>query len=138
MTRFSQETLKKLQEEGRIPAIDEGKKSKYGSRKTIVDGITFHSKKEAMRYCELKILERAGSIKELQRQVTFEIHPQFVTEEGVTVKKSCYIADFVYFDMKLRKMVIEDTKGFCTKEFLKKWKQMQERYGSEYEFLIVY
>lgn len=140
MTRLSKEILKKLQSEGKISKLelDEDKKSKYGSSKTTVDGIVFHSRKEANRYCDLKILERAGNIKELQRQVKFEIHPQFVTEEGVTIKKVCYIADFVYFDMKLQTKVIEDTKGFCTKEFLKKWKQMQERYGSEFEFLIVW
>jgi hypothetical protein len=135
----TQEILKKLQEEGRIPKIskcEESKKSKYGSNKTSIDGITFHSRKEAMRYCELKILERAGSIKDLNLQVKFEIHPKIVTEEGVTINKRSYIADFVYFDMQLRKMVIEDTKGFSTAAFRLKWGQMQERYGCGYVYLI--
>jgi len=138
MTRLSKEILKKLQSEGKIPEIglDEDKKSKYGSSKTTVDGIVFHSRKEANRYCELKVLERAGNIKELHRQIKFEIHPKMVTEEGVTINKRSYIADFVYFDMQLKKMVIEDTKGFSTPTFRLKWGQMQERYGGGFVFLI--
>ena len=50
-------------------------KSKYGSRKTIVDGISFDSKKEASRYRELLLLERAGKIGNLRRQVKYVLIP---------------------------------------------------------------
>jgi hypothetical protein len=111
-------------------------KSKYGNKKVVVDGIAFHSRKEANRYCELKLLERAKEINDLQLQVKFEINPKFVTEEGVTFNKRVYVADFVYYDRKLKGKVIEDTKGYSTQEFKRKWRQMQERYRKEYLFLI--
>lgn len=111
-------------------------KSKYGNKKIIVDGIVFHSRKEANRYCELKLLERAKEICDLQLQVKFEINPKFVTAEGVIFNKRTYIADFVYFDRKLMRKVIEDTKGYSTQIFRDKWRQMQQRYGKEYLFLI--
>ncbi|MBS6476088.1 MAG: DUF1064 domain-containing protein, partial [Clostridiales bacterium] len=44
---------------------------KYRSKKTTVDGITFDSRREAARWQELKLLERAGSITELERQVSY-------------------------------------------------------------------
>jgi len=46
-------------------------RSKYRNRKTVVDGITFDSKREAARWQELKLLERAGEITELERQVEY-------------------------------------------------------------------
>ena len=49
--------------------------SKYHSRKITIDGVTFDSKKEYNRYCELKLLERAGEIAELKRQVKFTLIP---------------------------------------------------------------
>jgi hypothetical protein len=51
--------------------------SKYKAKKTVVDGITFDSQKEAQRWCELRLLEKAGVIKNLQRQVPFEIIPPY-------------------------------------------------------------
>lgn len=48
---------------------------KYGSKKVTYDGIVFDSKKEMRRYCELKLLERAGKIKDLELQKTFELIP---------------------------------------------------------------
>ena len=50
-------------------------RNKYGNKKTVVDGITFDSRKEAKRYQELKLLEKAGEIKDLRRQVKYELIP---------------------------------------------------------------
>lgn len=87
--------------------------SKYQSRKTIVDGIAFDSKKEAKVYQELKLLERAGRIKDLSLQHRFELQPTF-KKNGETIKSITYIADFVYFDFDLMKIVVMDVKGYKT------------------------
>lgn len=111
-------------------------KSKYGSRKVAIDGITFDSKKEAARYQELKLLERAGEIHFLQLQVKFPLipvqyeNPNSPTKSGrgKCLERECsYIADFVYY--KNEKTVVEDTKGFRTEAYKIKRKLMLERYG---------
>lgn len=83
---------------------------KYHNQKTIVNGISFDSKKEAKRFNELKILERAKEITELRTQVKFELQPSF-KKSGKTYRKIEYIADFTYFDNKLNKYRVEDVKG---------------------------
>jgi hypothetical protein len=98
---------------------------KYGNKKVVVDGIEFDSKKEARRYSELKLLQRAGQISDLQLQQEFELIPaQYETFEryGKTgkrlqdgkrcIEKSCvYKADFAYRD-KSGQLVVEDVKGY--------------------------
>lgn len=107
--------------------------SKYHAKKAVVDGITFDSRKEANRFCELKLLERAGKIKNLQRQVKFELTPAFKDHTGKVFEKSSgYVADFVYDEilpMGLTKTVVEDVKGYRTKEYILKRKMMMFRYG---------
>ena len=110
---------------------------KYHSKKTTVDGITFDSKHEAYRYCELELLLKSGKIKDLELQKEFELIPaqyEFV-ENGVDRKgqpkrkKVCveravrYKADFCYFNEDGEYMV-EDVKGFRTKEYAIKKKLM--------------
>ena len=105
-------------------------RSKYHSRKITRDGQTFDSIKEYQRWCELKLLERAGAIIDLQRQVSFELIPaqyepveRYSEKTGKRLKdgKRCieqsvvYNADFVY--MQNGKQVVEDTKGFKTPEY---------------------
>lgn len=97
--------------------------SKYKAKKTVVDGITFDSKKEAARYSELKLLERAGEVHELRRQVKFVLIPP-QKENGKLIERECsYIADFVYED-KDGRLVVEDTKGVKTKDYIIKRKLM--------------
>ena len=91
--------------------------SKYRSIRTKVDGHTFHSKKEAARYQELKLLERAGRIKGLRLQPRF---PLFVNDHLVCT----YVADFSYHELKPgfdewakdedAAYVVEDVKGYIT------------------------
>lgn len=82
--------------------------SKYLSKKTEIDGIIFASKAEATRYVELKILQRAGRISDLELQPRF---PLIV--EGVAV--GTYVADFSYRPAEGKEKVIEDVKSPATK-----------------------
>ena len=67
--------------------------SKYHNRKVKTSDGTFDSQKEYRRWCELKLLLRAGEIKELERQVKFELIPKQDGEKAIH-----YVADFVYID----------------------------------------
>jgi hypothetical protein len=95
-------------------------KAKYHSRKISRDGITFDSVKEYRRWCELSLLERAGTIQNLQRQVKFELIPSQRIDGKVIERPCTYIADFVYTEN--GKMVVEDTKGFRTTDYIIKRK----------------
>lgn len=103
--------------------------SKYNSKKTVVDGQKFDSKKEANRYQELVLLEKAGVIKNLSRQVKFVLIPSQRDEAtGKVIERECsYKADFKYEED--GKTVVEDVKGFRTKEYIIKRKLMLYQYG---------
>ena len=110
-------------------------RSKYHNRKITVDGITFDSLKEANRWKELKLLEKAGEITDLQRQVKFKLIPTIrepvceMSSQGkfrkgkVIEREVSYIADFVYKN-KTGFRVVEDVKGVRTKEYILKRKMM--------------
>ena len=97
--------------------------SKYHNRKVTVDGITFDSAKEANRYKELKVLERAGQVHDLQLQVKFKLIPaqrewtDETTKSGKPKKgkviehEVSYIADFTYKN-RYGLLVVEDVKGY--------------------------
>lgn len=103
--------------------------TKYGNKKTTLNGITFDSKKEARRYSELLLLEKAGAIHDLQTQVKYVLIPsQRDPETGKVIERECaYKADFVYTEN--GKTVVEDTKGFRTKEYIIKRKLMLQVHG---------
>ena len=103
-------------------------KNKYNATKTVVDGIKFDSKKESKRYKELKLLEKAGVIKDLGLQIKFELVPKTNTERAAN-----YYADFVYYDVENNILVIEDVKGMKTplynlKRKIVKWKYPEYRF----------
>lgn len=98
-------------------------KSKYNNKKILIDGIKFDSKKEAKRYKELRLLEKAGEIKNLELQKVFELQPHF-KHNGKMIRAITYKADFYYYDVKLGIFTIEDTKGYRTKEYKLKYKLM--------------
>lgn len=101
--------------------------SKYHSKKITRDGMTFDSVKEHKRYQELALLERAGQVSDLQRQVKFELIPS-QRIDGKVVERACtYIADFVYYQD--GRKVVEDTKGFKTKDYIIKRKLMLHVHG---------
>ena len=100
------------------------KTNKYSAKKCEVDGITFASRKEAKRYQELKLLERAGEISNLNRQVKFNLLPSQHDSSGKVIERGVsYIADFTYFDKK-GDWIVEDTKGVRTPEYILKRKMM--------------
>lgn len=99
-------------------------RNKYHASKTELDGIRFDSRKEAARYRELKLLERAGEIRDLQLQVPFELIPKQEGERACT-----YVADFVYHMTDTGKMVVEDAKGMRTDVYKIKRKLMLWRHG---------
>lgn len=86
--------------------------NKYRNKKTTVDGITFDSAKEAERWFELKLLERAGKISELERQKKFELQPAFYYK-GKKQRPIYYICDFYYKENGA--YIIEDVKSPITK-----------------------
>lgn len=110
--------------------ISEKQKSKYKAIKTVQDGIEFDSKKEAERYSELKLLEKAGRIEDIQLQVKFELQPAFEFL-GKKIKAINYIADFVYFDKRTKQKVVEDVKGMKTPVYKLKKKMFEYHYKIE-------
>lgn len=104
---------------------------KYRAHKTVIDGITFASKKEANRYLELKLLLRAGKISDLQMQVPFVLIESHRRRDGKMEMKCKYVADFVYDIVATKEHVVEDVKGFRTKEYILKRKMMWDKYGIE-------
>lgn len=120
---------------------------KYGNKKIDVDGIQFDSKKEAQRYCELKLLQRAGKIEALELQKEFELIPaqyEYFERYGKTgkrlkdgkrcIEQSCtYKADFAY--LQNGQLFVEDVKGYRDPQsagyakFVIKRKLMLWRYG---------
>ena len=109
-------------------------RSKYEAKKTLVDGVVFDSKKEAARYQELKLLEKAGGIKDLSLQPNFLLQDKFKCQ-GKTHRKIEYIADFQYYIIKDKKWVIEGVKGFKTDVYKLKKKLFLKKYGEDYDFV---
>lgn len=114
--------------------------NKYNNLKSYRDGIAFDSKREAIRYTQLKLLLEAGEISDLERQVKFVliptqrepdiIGPRGGRKPGKLIEKECfYVADFVYIDNKTGEKVIEDTKGMRTPDYLIKRKLMLKVHG---------
>ena len=95
---------------------------KYGNKKVIRDGMEFDSVKECQRYCELKLLQRAGVISDLRMQESFELIPSQKVDGKVVERAVNYVADFVYQQDGVQ--VVEDTKGFRTKDYILKRKLM--------------
>ena len=97
-------------------------KSKYFSQPVIIDGLRFASKKEGARYRELKLLEKAGHIKNLELQPRYD----FIIN-GVNCGH--YKADFRYFEN--GKRIVEDVKGVRTPVYTLKSKLLKALYNVE-------
>jgi len=102
-------------------------KTKYHSRKVTIDGIIFDSQKEARRYSELRLLEKAGAIQNLRLQVKFELIPPQRIGRRVVERACSYVADFVYEENGQK--IVEDTKGVRTKDYIIKRKLMMWIHG---------
>ena len=121
--------------------------SKYYNVKTKTsDGLAFDSTKEARRWEQLLLLQKAGEITSLRRQVSYELIPaQYETrerysdktgkrlkdEERLIERKCEYIADFVYTYSKTGETVVEDVKSKATRtpEYIIKKKLMLSVHG---------
>ena len=119
--------------------------NKYGNKKITYQGEVFDSKREAKRYQELKLLEKCGAIYGLRRQIKYTLIPvqrekstRVYTKgrkkgqpiEGKVIEKAVtYIADFVYSDSATAEVVVEDTKGMRTKDYIIKRKLMLYIHG---------
>lgn len=123
-----------------------GQTAKYNNQKVIIDDIRFDSRKEANRYCQLKLLQKGNVISNLELQKKFVLIPaQYAADETITLKSGktktvkgkclerevAYFADFAYTDNKTGEYIVEDTKSPITrtKEYIIKRKLMLERYG---------
>ena len=100
--------------------------SKYRNKKIIIDGIKFDSKKEGLRYKELRLLERAGLIKDLKLQTKFELQPSF-KKNNKTIRAITYKADFDYIT-KDGRHIVEDVKGIKTEVFKIKQKLFEYKF----------
>lgn len=98
------------------------RRSKYRNVRVVVDGIKFASKREAKRWGELRLLEQAGRIEWLRRQVAYPLEVN-----GMAV--ATYVADFVYHDADSE--VVEDAKGVRTPEYKLKKRLMLACLGIE-------
>lgn len=119
--------------------LKKGKKgSTRGNKKITVDGVTYDSTKEYKRYLELIVLERAGIISDLRRQVKYVLIPtqrepdtigkRGGIKKGKLIEKECsYYADFVYQEN--GKEIVEDCKGFREEKYLIKRKLMLYIHG---------
>ena len=118
--------------------------SKYHAKKTEVDGIVFDSLKEAKRYQQLKLMEKAGIICNLKRQVKYELVPAQYMNGKCIERAVTYTSDFeydelikarqrtvmVYDDSKtIGRHIVEDVKGVQTDVYKIKRKLMLHKYG---------
>lgn len=119
-----------------------GQENKYNNRKVVILGENFDSQKEADRWAQLKLMERAGSITDLQRQVKFVLIPAQrevirlkngdIKSGKVIEKEASYKADFVYTDTATGERVVEDVKSEITSKnqtYVLKRKLMLQVYG---------
>lgn len=84
--------------------------NKYGAKKVVVNGEVFDSKKEYYRWCDLRLLERAGKISDLKRQVKYVLIPAQREVGKLIEREVSYIADFEYIQD--GKKIVEDVKGY--------------------------
>ena len=105
---------------------------KYHNKKVKYDGYTFDSIREKNYYIKLKLLEKAGKIKELELQKEFELQPSFKLNNK-TSRKITYRADFTYKTTEDDKLHVVDVKGFRTDVYRLKKKLFEYKYRIEIE-----
>lgn len=122
-------------------------RNKYYSKKISADGMIFDSKKEFKRWNELRLLEKSGQIRDLKRQVKFVLIPAQrepdtrgpkggIKPGRLLEREVAYIADFTYVEnlpfageADTGVLVVEDTKGMRTKDYIIKRKLMLYIHG---------
>jgi hypothetical protein len=101
-------------------------KMKYRNKPKVINGERYDSIKESVRHAELMLMEKAGEIERLERQVPFLLMPAQMRIDGTKEREVHYFADFVYYDNKLQRLVVEDVKSRATvtKDYVLKRKLM--------------
>ena len=92
--------------------------NKYHARRVTVDGVTFASRREAGRYLELRLREKAGEIEALELQPVFPLYVMEIwRSQAPIVLRDCgvYTADFRYCDLQSGEIIVEDVKSDATK-----------------------
>jgi len=108
--------------------------SKYKAKKTEIDGIIFDSKAEAKRYQELKLIEKAGQIKNLFLQPRFMLQKGFVNlHTGKKERAIEYVSDFMYLENNV--IIVEDVKGMKTSDYKIKRKLFIHQYQDKYKHI---
>jgi hypothetical protein len=97
------------------------KPNKYSAKRTMIDGIHFHSKKEANYYCQLKLAQKSGELIKFEQQVSFEI-----------CKGRKYVVDFIEYWKDLTVNYI-DVKGYDTPLSKLKRAIIEDKYGIKIE-----
>lgn len=126
--KLTRDVIDRLLADGLITQEDvkQPTRPKYGNKWVELDGLRFQSAKEAHRYSELKLLQQAGEIRDLETQPPYEMHVN-----GLLV--TTYIADFRYRD-KGGGLVVEDAKSEATRRiraYVIKKKLLKAIYGIE-------
>lgn len=127
--RFSEEQLADYRAKGMVREHQlegERKRSKYNNCRFKDSEGSWDSKKERARWDQLRLLESAGKIQELQKKVVFELIPPSIKDHK-RLRPVQYIADFVYLEDGIK--VVEDSKGYRNKLYLLKKRLMWEKYG---------
>lgn len=115
----------------KLPRLNAGSPDTTGSKYHARREDGYDSAREARRASVLKVMEKAGLIHNLREQVSYELIPPQRNDEGRLIERGCrYVADFVYEDSAGR-TVVEDCKGFRTRDYVMKRKLMLEKYGIE-------
>jgi hypothetical protein len=94
-----------------LQALHSSKRQPVNSRKVILDGIQFDSGAEAQRWQELKLLQRAGDIQQLDDHPVFTIQEKGKDAFGQRFRQRTYTADFQYWDVAKGHWIVEDVKG---------------------------
>ena len=129
---YQLQALKQLKQKEAKASIDEAqpkdtKKQKYRNKPTERQGLKFQSKHEADRFEELLLLEQAGQISDLKLQYEYTLKPAYMLPTGVRSRAVRYKADFRY--ERDGQIIVEDAKGKRTKDYIIKYKLMQEVHG---------
>lgn len=103
-------------EEHAVNTQERARVSKYRNQKVLIDGRTFDSKAEAKRYQELKLMEAAGTIRDLKLQPEFQLQAAFKDCDGKRHRAINYRADFQYTDSD-GNAIVEDVKGYRTADY---------------------
>jgi hypothetical protein len=107
------------------------RKNKYSAKAKAVDGIQFASKAEAIRYGQLRFLEMAKAIRDLELQPHFDY-----VVNGKKIARG-YTADFKYFDIGTGKWIVEDVKGFAARDWPLRRDLFIALYGTIYQLKVI-